>query len=888
MTVDTTCVGLRLRPAKMMTALIALAIASLAGVACLCTAHAQTDAPTFGVMGNRLPDLDPNAPDFPDSSLVDFSYLQDGPTDRHGFLFLGTDGQMYFEDGQRGRFWGINVAKNAVFQPTERIDAAVDAIARAGFNLVRLHHVDGITGLLPPDRAGTAEPIDPAKLAAIDHWIAALGKRGIYVYLDLLDFRTFSEAEGVPEADVIGRGAKPYALFNERLIELQMDYARRLLIDHINPETGLSFANDPTICMVELCDENGLFMAQRRKQPLISPYWEELTRRWNFWLRARYIDTATLRTAWTDWQGHCALVETENLDEGTVTLHGPGVDRGRLGGVPGSVGHETGRANDMALFLHTVHRDYFDQMSHFLRERGVRVPIGAVTDFDTVADLRALHDELDFIGTNYYYDHPRLRNGEWRLPMYFVNHTPLGDEDGESFVPRVTRSAFADRPIVVREWGVCWPNKFRAAGTVEAIAHACHQDIDTMILFTYDIRPEATRLDFFDVKRDPLRWGLAAIGAHAFLKRDVARATHEINVGYSFVDSFFRNGEFSEPVDLVVASGLSSGAAYTGQRAVISAEERAEDLLDRSHALTLAARSGYDVATTPAARDIFGWGGTILDAGEFVARATHPGFNLADVEARDFRAIGRGEGGLRAFGLRDMDRMNWVYHYLSPEDKLAATLDALGQLYDERISHDYAQERRFVSDTREIIRDEDAEVMHVTAPGFAAVAGALADAPDVGSLTIRTTTPIGAVCWLSLDGKPARTSTRWTLKMLTLAVNTGEEKSIHVGEQERAIFALTAVGDPPVTTLGKVSEQGTTVSLDGREIAHVGLANGSWELVRDGATYYFSCDTPGATLRLPDRQVLTVSELTPDGPGPETAAQGQITYPAGAAVLRIR
>ncbi|MCD6361691.1 MAG: hypothetical protein J7M38_12625, partial [Armatimonadetes bacterium] len=378
---------------------LALAMILVAGVFCL-PARARAERPAWGLMGGRVPQLDPNIPGFPDSSLVDFSHLLDGPTDRHGFLFLGTDGKFYFEDGTRGRFWGINVAKGAVFQPPEVIDAAVEAIARAGFNLVRLHHIDGITGLLPPDRAGTDNPMDPDRLAAVDHWIAALGRRGIYVYLDLLDFRTFSEAEGVPEAAALGRGAKPYAVFNERLIQLQMDYARRLLIDHVNPETGLSYAQDPTVCMIELCDENGLFLAQRRRQRLISPYWEELTRRWNFWLRARYGDTETLRRAWTDWRGRCALGQAETLEGGLVTLQGPGGERGVLGGAPGSAGHAAGRTNDMALFLYSVHRDYMEQMKRFLRERGVQVPIGAVTDFDALPDLRAVHDALDFMGTN--------------------------------------------------------------------------------------------------------------------------------------------------------------------------------------------------------------------------------------------------------------------------------------------------------------------------------------------------------------------------------------------------------------------------------------------------------------------------------------------------------
>ncbi|HUS79927.1 MAG TPA: hypothetical protein VM283_01590, partial [Armatimonadota bacterium] len=51
---------------------------------------APNGPPAYGPLGNRLPELDPNAPAFPDSSLVDFGYLLEGPTDRHGFLFLGT------------------------------------------------------------------------------------------------------------------------------------------------------------------------------------------------------------------------------------------------------------------------------------------------------------------------------------------------------------------------------------------------------------------------------------------------------------------------------------------------------------------------------------------------------------------------------------------------------------------------------------------------------------------------------------------------------------------------------------------------------------------------------------------------------------------------------
>jgi len=870
----------------------------------------QEEAPS--IPDGRAPVLDVNGTQFPDASLVDFSYLLDGPTDTHGFLFAGSDGKLYFQDGKRGRFWGINVAKGAVFQPPERIDAAIETFARAGFNLVRLHHIDGVTGLLPPERAGTDERLDPEKLAAVDHWIAKCGERGLHVYLDLLDFRTFAESEGVLEAGRLGRGAKPYALFNERLIELQMDYARRLLVDHVNPETGLSYAADPTVCMIELCDENGLFRAQKRGQELLSPYWEELTRRWNFWLRATYGDTAALREAWTDWRGHCALRAGESLEDGAVSLSPDGASQHRLPSPTEGGARGAGRMNDLALFFNSLHRDYFMEMKRFLRERGVRVPISAVTDFECPADLRAAHDELDFMATNFYYDHPRLRDNEWRLPMYFVNRNPVGDKGIEAFVPSVGLAALADRPLVVREWGICWPNKFRAAGMLEALAYAALQDLDAMILFTYDTRPEARHLDFFDVSRDPTRWGLVGMGAHVYLRRDVARARRQITVGFSYVDSFFTgadsefrrlyragdvarirgsffNDRFDEDVDLVVSSGLSSGATYVGRRAVISAENRAEDLLNRVRGATLVDKSGYEVETMPAGSVMFTWGGTLMDAGVKAERATHPGFSLPDVEFRGLRPIGRGPEGKRCFGFRDTKRDVWGFHALEPQDKLRVTLDALGQLYDENISHRYVDEKRFVSDTREIVRMEDLELLCVDTPTFQALGGALENADSAaGKLAVQTSTPIGVLYWLSLDGKSAEESEHWALKMVTIAVNSGEKKSLHAGEAERAILALTAVGETPVLTRGKISERGTKVTLAGTELAWVGLANGSWELVREGPDYYFYCDTPGAVLRLPGRDELEVSVFTSEGGPKQPAVTDELKYPEGAAFVRVR
>ena len=91
--------------------------------------------------------MNPVFDEFPDSSLVDFSYLLDPPAGKFGFVKTGEDGHFHFEkNNQRIRFWGVTVAAAHIDIPKERIRLAVDTIARSGCNLLRLHEIDNRGG----------------------------------------------------------------------------------------------------------------------------------------------------------------------------------------------------------------------------------------------------------------------------------------------------------------------------------------------------------------------------------------------------------------------------------------------------------------------------------------------------------------------------------------------------------------------------------------------------------------------------------------------------------------------------------------------------------------------------------------------------------------------
>jgi hypothetical protein len=83
------------------------------------------------------------------------------------------------------------------------------------------------------------------------------------------------------------------------MIELQKEYARKLLT-HVNPYTGMAYRDDPCVALVELNNENALFMGYHGRQieRLPEPYAGEFRKQWNDWLRKKYPSTAALLEAW--------------------------------------------------------------------------------------------------------------------------------------------------------------------------------------------------------------------------------------------------------------------------------------------------------------------------------------------------------------------------------------------------------------------------------------------------------------------------------------------------------------------------------------------------------------------------------------------------------------
>ena len=179
-------------------------------------------------------------------------------TTEHGFV-TAHDGHLYFEDSTRARFWGVNLVDKMCFLTEDQVDSLIEVLRSAGANMVRLHLMDAHLSMSLIDySSGNTSQLNSEMLARLDYLIYSCRRAGIYIYLDLLDGREFLESDGVVNASLLGPGAKVVSIFDDHLIELQKQYATNLLT-HVNPYTGVALVDDPTIAVVEITNENGMF-----------------------------------------------------------------------------------------------------------------------------------------------------------------------------------------------------------------------------------------------------------------------------------------------------------------------------------------------------------------------------------------------------------------------------------------------------------------------------------------------------------------------------------------------------------------------------------------------------------------------------------------------------
>lgn len=439
-------------------------------------------------------------------SAVDLSQLgfTDAPAGKHGWLQTrGRDFVFEKQPDKAQRFYGVNFCFSAHYISHEQIDQLCDRLLRLGYNTVRFHHYEGGLTANKPGFEWLPEKIDQ-----LDYFFAACKKRGIYVTTDLYVSRPVG-------AEQVGlTGSESWAYKFKVLVPVHepafADWEKftRLLLDRVNPHTGMRWADDPTLAWLSMINEGNF--GNYWKDVKTIPQW---TTAWNQWLTKRYADRAALAKAWGD-----ELKQDENLADGSVKL-------------VNDVNGATPRHRDTAIFIADTERDMFVRMEKFLRDdikcQALLTNMNAWTNHAPNQLVRA---EMDYIDDHFYVDHPTWVEREWNLPSRSENDNPVkrgapGGRGGNNL-------RLLDRPFTVSEYNYSGPGRFRGVGGILTGAMGALQDWGVIWRFAYShsdrnlFAPAA--MGYFDLVTDPLNQAADRAAVMLYLRGDLKTSPSQV------------------------------------------------------------------------------------------------------------------------------------------------------------------------------------------------------------------------------------------------------------------------------------------------------------------------------------------------------------------------
>ncbi len=444
------------------------------------------------------------------SSPADVSFLLDAPAGKHGFL-RAVDGHLETGDGQRMRLWGVNLtdwSPGSTMIPARK-DAVMWAatLARYGVNCVRLQFLDFVTprGLIAAGK--TTRRFDARQMDREDYFLAQLEKHGILIDFNLLVGRPFQAGDGVTDAADIGQGAKGVSLYDPRLINLQREYARDLLT-HYNPYTRREYRNDPGVAIVEINNEDAIWVGFRAPAPYYS---KELDAMYNQWLRKEAPVAEAL------------AVRRESGAGGEEPV--PLLTGSEVTGAPAA------RYNAEAQFYLWLERGYFRKMRDYLRRGlGVKCVVLATADHNHGGTAYPLELALSSFSVLDGHDY-------WEGPWERKVKSPMVNDPLHSTAVELSRTAVEGKPYTVSEVNEPFANDYEAEQIPILAAYGDLQGWDAIFWYTFEPKKDLDgRLyvgDPFDMSLDPVKMTELATGALMFLRGDVSAARKAVTRSYT-------------------------------------------------------------------------------------------------------------------------------------------------------------------------------------------------------------------------------------------------------------------------------------------------------------------------------------------------------------------
>lgn len=208
----------------------------------------------------------------------------DAPTGPIAPLTINDAGHFVDAQGESVRFWGVNLV--ALYPSRAQADSIAETLAERQVNLARPHHmlrhskdwVYGMEGNSLVKYEEDSRQFDLEALDRFDYLNAKLREKGIYLAMSAHFSRSYRAGDAsileTDEADALAWGEamtelnswhwkkaidvkKNMPLIDERSALVSEEFIRKLL-EHKNPYTGLTYAEDPQVLTMEVLNESSL------------------------------------------------------------------------------------------------------------------------------------------------------------------------------------------------------------------------------------------------------------------------------------------------------------------------------------------------------------------------------------------------------------------------------------------------------------------------------------------------------------------------------------------------------------------------------------------------------------------------------------------------------
>ena len=395
---------------------------------------------------------------FSPNSAIDISSLTPAPAGQFGHLQRDGKDLRFQNSDTPIKFFAVGAnALTRQFTPDQQAQR-IRYLKKHGINMVRQHTVLEEVG---PMRNGR---FDPQRLDGYDQYFAELKKQGVYTTWSVFSGLNIYPEDGYPQElynelpDRAG-GKNTYGIVNieRQLQDIQIKYLRELL-NHVNPYTGLRYADDPALAVVEVHNEDTVFF----HNPLSALHGGEdfpvhskrLRQKFHQWVQQKYRNQAGVIRAWG------SLRNDDNWRAGELGLMAAyhlGAD-GPLFEMAG----QTARAADFIAFLTELQRDFYTRRESEIRSigfKGVTVTTawrsgGPAADpanlyADTAADMIDRHAYFGGGAGGHSVAAGEVNNGS-HLGSPGTGLLALGLYQVE------------DRPFAVTEWTQLPPNEYKA------------------------------------------------------------------------------------------------------------------------------------------------------------------------------------------------------------------------------------------------------------------------------------------------------------------------------------------------------------------------------------------------------------------------------------------